>query len=131
MFNYVRAKEYKQLKTSVEQLVDGKQRLKIELEEVKLKKRLEQEEIAHLQKLNEARMKQEVEEEKIKLLKKYANDIAEFKEKQRVELVESLKSFHTKIEARFGDELKNLKEVYGLLMERLPNVNLTLEKRLK
>ena len=131
MFNYVRAKEYKQLKTSVEQLVDGKQRLKIELEELKLKKRLEQEEIAHLQKLNEARMKQEVEEEKIKLLKKYANDIAEFKEKQRVELVESLKSFHTKIEARFGDELKNLKEVYGLLMERLPNVNLTLEKRLK
>ena len=131
MFDFVRAKEYKQLKTSVEQLVGEKQQLKVELEELKLKKRLEQEEIAHLQKLNEARMKQEVEEEKIELLKKYANDIAEFKEKQRVELVESLKSFHLKIEARFGDELKNLKEVYGLLMERLPNVNLTLQKRLK
>ena len=104
--------------------------LKVELEDLKLKKRMEQEEIKHMTRLNEERMKQQVEQEKVSLTKKYHEDIAKFKEEQRVTLVNSLKDFHTKIEKRFGDELSNLKEVYGLLMQRLPNVNLTLEKKL-
>lgn len=99
------------------------------LEELRLKKRLEQEEITHMQKINSERMKQEVETKKIELTKKYTEDIAKFKEEQRVELVNSLKDFHTKIEARFNSELENLKETYKAIMARLPNVNLTLTKK--
>lgn len=128
---FVRNVEIDDLKMQIKGLKTEKHKLNEELENLKLKKRLEQEEIKHMTRINEERMKQELETEKIELNKKYTRDIADFKEEQRKELVASLKEFHTKIEARFGDELKNLKEVYGLLMQRLPNVNLTLEKRLK
>ncbi len=55
MFNFVRDKEYKALQSSVEVLVKEKQTLKTELEELKLKKRLEQEEIKHNMRLFEER----------------------------------------------------------------------------
>jgi hypothetical protein len=126
-----RQKDVKELVKQVESLLDERRKLKDELEDLKLKKRLEQEEIKHMVRLNEERMKQEVEQEKIKLTKKYHEDIAKFKEEQRIQLVESLKEFHTKIENRFNSELENLKETYKAIMARLPNVNLTLEKRLK
>ncbi len=123
--------EMEEIRQELKRMRKDKRQLENELESLKFKKRLEQEEIVHMTKINEERMKQEVESEKIKLTKKYAEDIAKFKEEQRIELVESLKEFHSKIEKRFNDELNSLKEVYGLLMQRLPNVNLTLEKRLK
>ena len=128
---FIKETDVKQLQEEYEKTCKALRATKEELEDLRLKKRLEQEEITHMVKINEERMKQEVENEKIAIQKKYQEDISAFKEAQRVELVNSLKEFHTKIEARFGDELKNLKEVYGLLMQRLPNVNLTLEKRLK
>jgi len=131
MFNFVRGKEYNEMKCSVERLVKEKQTLKEELEELKLKKRLEQEEIKHNTRLFEESKKQEVDNEKIKIQKKYQEDISSFKEQQRVELVSSLKEFHGKIESRFNSELSNLKETYQAIMARLPNVNLSLTKRLK
>ena len=131
MFDFVRGKEYNEMKHSVERLVKEKQTLKEELEDLKLKKRLEAEEIKHNTRLFEESKKQEVESEKIKLARKYQEDISRFKEEQRVELVNSLKEFHSKIENRFNSELENLKETYQAIMARLPNVNLTLEKRLK
>jgi len=131
MFNFVRGKEYNEMKHSVERLVKEKQTLKEELEELKLKKRLEQEEIKHNTRLFEESKKQEVDNEKIKIQKKYQEDISSFKEQQRVELVSSLKEFHGKIESRFNSELSNLKETYQAIMARLPNVNLSLTKRLK
>jgi len=129
--------EIRELKTDISLLQkanDGlkaeKIKLNEEVETLKLKKRLEQEEIRHMTKLNEERMKQEVESEKIKLTKKYAEDIKKFRDEQRVILVDSLKEFHTKMEQRFNSELDNLKETYKAIMERLPNVNLTLTKKL-
>ena len=130
MFSFVRDKEYNVLKKSVETLIGEKRDLKEQLEDLKLKKRLEQEEIKHMTKINEERLKQEIENEKIKIEKKYHQDISKFKEEQRVELVNSLKEFHTKMEDRFNSELTNLKETYKAIMERLPNVNLTLTKKL-
>ena len=120
--------EIEQLKARIKELRTEKQKLVEELEETKFKKRLEQEEIVHLQRINEERLKQEVENEKIKLTKKYQEDISRFKEEQRKQLIESLEKFHTKIESRFNEELKNLKELYGLLMKALPNVNLDLTR---
>jgi hypothetical protein len=127
----IRADELEEVREEIKNLRVAKRKAEEELEELKFKKRLEQEEIVHLQKINKEKLEQEVTGKKIELEKKYAEDISKFKEQQRVELVKSLKEFHEKIEKRFGDELSNLKEVYGLLMARLPNVNLTLEKKLR
>lgn len=126
----VKGKEVNSLINQIEALRDDKRKLKEELEDLKLKKRLEQEEITHMTRINEERMKQEVESEKIALKKQATEDMATFKEEQRLLLIESLKQFHTKMEERFNSELGNLKEVYSALMARLPNVNLTLTKKM-
>lgn len=122
--------EIKHLNSTIRDLKKEKQRLSETIEEAKFKKRLEQEEIIHLNKLEKERMKQELENEKASINKKYAEDIGAFKEEQRKQLLESLTAFHSKIESRFNDELKNLKEVYGLLMEKLPNVNFAITKEI-
>ncbi len=119
----VRGSEVDALVKEIDGLREDKKKLTDELETLKLKKRLEQEEITHMQRINEERMKIEVEQKKSELERKQAEQITAFKETQRQELVASLKEFHTKIEQRFGSELANLKEVYSLLMQRLPNVN--------
>lgn len=126
----VRSAEVDRAHQTISALKTDKSKLKEELEELKLQKRLEGEEIKHMQRINEERMKQELENEKIKLNKKYQEDISKFKEEQRIELVNSLKEFHMKIETRFNSELQNLKETYKEIMARLPNVNLTLTKKL-
>ena len=128
---FVKDSEINSLRKQVDELIDQKQKYKVEIEELKLKKRLENEEIKHMVRINEERMEQEVTSKKIELEKKYHEDISKFKEQQRQELVLSLKEFHSKIENRFNSELENLKETYKAIMARLPNVNLTLEKRLK
>ena len=127
---WVKRAEVDSLQTDYQAKCAVLRQVKEELEDLKLKKRLEAEEIKHMVRINEEKNKQELESEKIKIIKDAQEQMAKFKEEQRVILVESLKDFHGKIEKRFGDELTNLKEIYGLLMSRLPNVNLSLTKKL-
>ena len=131
MFNFVRDKEYKALQSSVEVLVKEKQTLKTELEELKLKKRLGEEEIRHNMRLFEESKKAEVENEKIKINKKYLEDLSNFKEEQRVTLVASLKEFHDRIEKRSDEEVNRIKEMYQSIMGIMPKVNLMLEKKVR
>lgn len=91
---------------------------------------MESEEIKHNTRLVEEASKNELEREKIRLQEQYAKDISTFKEQQRVELVNSLKEFHEKIEKRFDAELKNLKDIYNMLTDKLPNVNFAFTKDL-
>jgi seryl-tRNA synthetase len=118
------------LEGQVAGLIKEKRELTEKLEELKLKKRLEQEEIAHMQRINEERLKQELEQEKLKLQREHQEKITNLEEKTMKEINKSLVDFHSKMEKRFGDELANLKEVYGLLMQRLPNVNMEITKHI-
>ena len=127
---FIKRADVAELQAEYEKTLKALRTTKEELEDLKLKKRLEAEEIKHMVRINEEKNKQELESEKIKIIKESQEAMAKFKEEQRVILVESLKDFHGKIEKRFGDELSNLKEVYGMLMQRLPNVNLSLTKKL-
>ena len=122
--------EMEEILVDMKNLRESKKKIEEEVEMLKLKKRLEVEEIKHLTKINEERLKSELEREKIMLQEKYAKDITVFREEQRVELIESLKSFHSKIEQRFDSELANLKETYKAIMERLPNVNFEISKHM-
>jgi uncharacterized secreted protein with C-terminal beta-propeller domain len=128
--NLVEKAELKDLKSQVDDLVKEKRKLTEELAEVKLQKRMEQEEIAHLQRINEERLKSELGTEKLKLQQEHQTRIVELEEKTMKEINKSLVDFHAKIEKRFGEELKSLKEVYGLLMTRLPNVNMEITKHI-
>ena len=118
------------LVAQVEKLKDEKMALKEEIETLKLKKRLEEEEIKHNMRLAEEANKNELEREKIKVQEQYSRDITKFRDEQRVIMVDSLKEFHTKIEERFDAELKNLKDIYNMLTEKLPNVNFAFTKDL-
>lgn len=114
-----------------EGLKKEKMGLKVEVEELKLKKRLENEEIVHMQKINGERLKQEVENKKIELERKHMESLNKFKEEQRVSLVESLREFHTKMEKRSDDEVNRIKEMYQSIMGIMPKVNLMLEKKVR
>lgn len=120
----------KEAATEINALKVEKRTLKEEIETLKFTKRLENEEIKHNLRLAEEAAKNEVEREKIKVQEQYARDISKFKDEQRVQLVESLKEFHTKIETRFNNELENMKQIYNMLTEKLPNVNFAFTKDL-
>ena len=126
---FIKKADVAELQGEYEKTLKALRATKEELEDVKLKKRLEAEEIQHMVRISEEKNKQEVENEKIRLQREFAEMITNLKDQNRRELEESLKQFHGKMESRFSEELKNLKEVYGLLMQRLPNVNLTLTKK--
>ena len=126
---FIKKADVAELQGEYEKTLKALRATKEELEDVKLKKRLEAEEIKHMVRINEEKNKQELDNEKIKLQREFAEMVTQLKDQNRRELEESLKTFHGKMESRFSEELKNLKEVYGLLMQRLPNVNLTLTKK--
>jgi hypothetical protein len=126
--NYVESEEHKDLKIQVKALIKEKRSLKDELEELKLKKRLEQEEIKHMTKLHKEKCNAELDNHKIVMEREKMEQLNKFKEEQRQQLVDSLKEFHTKMEEKFSSELENLKEVLALLMKGLPNVNLEISR---
>lgn len=126
---FIKKTDVAELQGEYEKTLKALRATREELEELKLKKRLEAEEIKHMVRINEEKNRQELDNEKIKLQKEFAEMVTQLKDQNRRELEESLKAFHGKMESRFSEELKNLKEVYGLLMQRLPNVNLTLTKK--
>lgn len=129
--NLVQREATKDLEGQVAGLIKEKRELVEKLEELKLKKRLEQEEITHMQRINEEKLKMEVDQEKLKLSREHQEKITALEEKTMKEIQKSLVEFHGKMEKRFSEELTNLKEVYGLLMQRLPNVNMTITKNIE
>jgi len=127
---FIKKTDIAELQSEYEKTLKALRATKEELEDVKLKKRLEAEEIKHMQRINEEKMKIALENEKARLNKEFAEHIAKFKEEQRQELVASLKDFHKKMEDRFCNELVNMKEIYNMLTEKLPNVNYNIEKKI-
>ena len=113
MFGWsVDKEEIKTLRSNVESLFKEKQKLREDLEELKLKKRLEQEEITHMIRINEEKNKQELENDKIRLEREYNEKISKFREEQTASLLTLNKELHGKLEGRFNVELGNLKEIY-------------------
>jgi len=128
---FIKQTDVNELQAEYEKTVKALRVTKEELEDLKLKKRLEQEEIKHMVRINEERKDSEVAKKQIELEKKYTEDLNKFREEQTATLLQLTKELHSKLEGRFNVEIGNLKEIYQALMARLPNVNLALEKRLK
>jgi hypothetical protein len=122
--------ELKELQGEYEKTLKALRTTKEELEDLKLKKRLEQEEIVHMQRINEEKMKMELDQEKATIAKQTAEQIVDFRKAQTEELLKMHKDLFSKLEERMNTEVGNLKEIYTALMARLPNVNLQLTKKI-
>ena len=128
--NLVENAELKDLRSQIDGLVKDKRTLTETVEELKLRKRLEQEEIAHLQKINEEKLLSNLDRKELKLEQDFQKRINTLEEESMKKVIESLSSFHTKMEAKFDSELKNMKDVLALLMKGLPNVNMEITKHI-
>lgn len=126
----VKNDEMEEVRAEIKTLRIAKKKVVEDLEDLKLKKRLEAEEIRHNMKINEERMKQEVESKKIELEKLHNEKISKFREEQTADLLKLTKELHGKLEGRFNVELGNLKEIYKALMDRLPNINYDITKNI-
>ena len=105
--------EKEELKLAIKQLEKDKRSLKEDLAELKLKKKLEEEDIKHMVKINNERKDIELEKEKMKLERKSAEEIAKVKD-----------SYQDKTEQQLEKQLTNMKSMYGEILERLPNYNI-------
>ena len=94
----VEAKE--ELESIIKDLEKDKRRLKEDLAELKLKKKLEDEDIKHMVKINNERKDIELEKEKMKLERKSAVEIAAVKD-----------SYQNKTEEQLEKQLTNMKDM--------------------
>lgn len=130
MFWNIAKVELKQVQEEYEKTLKALRTTKEELEELKFKKRLEQEEITHLQRINEEKLKMEVDQEKTKIARESQEAITKFRKEQTEELLVLHTKLFEKLEGRMNTEVGNLKEIYTALMARLPNVNLAITKKM-
>jgi chromosome segregation ATPase len=126
----VESSELKDLRAQVDKIVKQKREVTEELEELKLKKRLEQQEIAHLVKINEEKLKSELERKELKMEQDFQKKINDIEEKSMKKVIESLTGFHEKMEKKFNSELQNMKELMNTLVKVLPNVNMEITKHI-
>lgn len=100
------------LELEVEKLKEEATKAKEELAEVKHKKKMEDEDIKHMVKMSK-------EAGEIDLKKKVMDC-----EKEKAEAIAVVKDeYRDKMEKRLQTEVSNIKEMYGQILERLPNVN--------
>lgn len=116
-------KELKQVKSDYEAVVDelgvarrDLRRMTEELEGLKLKKKIEDEDIRHMTKIK-------LEQNEIEFQKKV---IAVEKQKD-MEVTALKQQYADKMQARLESEVKNIKEMYGQILHRLPDVNVRLK----
>jgi 3-hydroxyisobutyrate dehydrogenase-like beta-hydroxyacid dehydrogenase len=108
--------EKEDLKKVIETLEKDKKGLKEEVGDLKLKKKMEEEDIKHMVKIDRERKDIELEKEKIKLEGEQAKAIAKVKDEYR-----------DKTEAQLKEQLGGMKDMYGEILGRLPNYNVNHE----
>ncbi len=99
------------LPREVRRLEKEEARLTKEIETLKHKKKIEEEDIKHLVKLEKEKNGIEFQKKEMTLQKKHDDDVAKVKDEYR-----------DKLEKHLQEETKNIKEMYGQILERLPNV---------
>jgi len=111
MFNQKLKDQQKVLKEENERLEDKILSLKKDLTKVELNKKIGEEDIKHMVKMAKERNGIELEKKIMVVEKEKANEIAAVKDKYR-----------DKLEIRLQSEVENIKEMYGQILNRLPNI---------
>lgn len=114
------------LKEVIKDVINGKgsleevRRLKEEIEDLKMKKRVEEQELQHLVKMKEEKQGIESTKKELELQKAF-----------QTKEMDLAKKYHEDMVARFVKEQENLNQIYTKIMERLPNVNLEITRGTK
>ena len=116
MFNSKLRAQKKSLEAEVEGLRGDVQKAEHELSTVKHQKKMEDEDIKHMVKISKE--KQELE------LKRKVMDCESEKERAIATVKDE---YRDKMESRLQKEVDNMKEMYGQILERLPNVTARLK----
>lgn len=135
MLNFELLKNKETLEAEIKQLKEQREDLKIqtdahsladEIVELKKKiallkndKKIEEEDIKHMVKMAEERNSIELEKKIMQNDKQMAEAIAEVKD-----------TYRDKLEERLQKEVEGIKEMYGQILERLPNTNVRLKGEL-
>ena len=100
-------------------LEDDKNKLQMELDRLGARYKTEEQELKHMIKMKEERAELELDREKLKLTQEKDEEVAKVKDQ-----------FRDKMEARLMTEGENIKEMYGQILERLPNISAKLEGKM-
>lgn len=90
--------------------------LKEELEDLKLKKKIEEEDIKHMVKIKLDQNEIEFQKKTLTVEQEKDNAISDIKQQ-----------YADKLQSRAEGEIKNIKEMYGQILERLPNMSVRLK----
>jgi len=104
------------LESKVDELQKDRKMLKEQVEDLKIKKKIEEEDIKHMVKMKEEALEIE--------FKKRGMDLEQAKEKA-IAIVKD--EYRDKMEIRLVKEGENIKEMYGEILKRLPDVNVRLK----
>lgn len=115
-WNKDKKEERDDLKATIKTLKNEKKDLEEEVARLKLKKKMEDEDIKHLVKINQERKEIELEKEKTRLLGAKDKEVMKVKD-----------DYRDKIEKNLGEQVVQMKEMYGQILERLPDVRVRLK----
>jgi len=106
----------KDLENKIEDLRESVQSAKDELADTKHQKKMEDEDIKHMVQM--AKEKHEIE---------FQKKVMEIEKEQQTAIGAVKDQYRDKLEVRLQTEVDNIKEMYGQILERLPNINANLK----
>jgi len=104
------------LKKQITALTNDKMTIKQQCEEMKLKKKLDEEDIKHMVKMKE---------EKLEMT--FQKKVLEVEKSHDEKLMKTKDQYRDKMEERLEKETANIKSMYEDILARLPNVNVRLK----
>lgn len=93
--------------------------LKEEVADLKLKRKIEDEDIRHMVKIKEEQLNLEHEKRALELQRESDKEVSGVKD-----------AYRDKLEGFLKNQVKDVKEMYGQILQRLPDVNVQLNKDL-
>lgn len=109
-------KEIEDLERERDQIVDDNRKLKDQLAALEQKRRMEDDELRHLVKMKESQLNMAHETRQLERDRAKDSEVATVKDQYR-----------DKLEAFLQQQVKDIKEMYGEILGRLPNVNVRLK----
>ncbi len=111
--------EIKRLNDSIDELKKERAHLKEQAEDARLQRKIDEEDIKHMMKMKEERLSIESEKKEMTRAREKEAEIAKVKD-----------DYRNKMEARLNKEVENIKEMYGQILARLPNISAELKGKI-
>ena len=116
MFGKSKTQEIDRLLTETKELQTQKRQLKEQVEELKLAKKISEEDIKHMIRIKEKRLELEFKEKTMDTQAAQATAIAAAKSEYQDKLIKNVER-----------EKDDIKEMYGQILERLPNIGVKMK----